>query len=336
MNSKKSIIQNIFKNQQAVQEALNKENKSTSSKDETFWTSPWDDKKKTGNAIIAFLPFPELFDAENKEYSPYIFAPLHNNMIGKKGKKYYNILCPTGKRSGDIACPFCEKFFEFYNKDEQGKKLARNLSLGRKKNFYSNILVLKNDSNPDEVGKVFKWKYGTQIQEKINDKISPSDDSEAIMIHNVYDILPFKVKVIMKDDNRNFQNSEWGYPGKSIAEYIIPNASNEEKEAYIDDILSKLYNIKDFVTDDMYKSYSDLEVLLNDVLAEHDVAVVDSDEPKQKESAKLFSEAAFNKASSEKEEQIPETPTKETKSEPKKEVKKVDDDFDDIENLFNN
>lgn len=283
--SKKSVLSTVLGNIKKVQEDLSSKNSNSSPKDETVWQAPWDEQKKIGNALIAFLPFADIFkDEENGETSPYIAAHVHSNMVGKNGKKYYGILCPSS-RSGNShnECAICEEFFRLWNKDEESRAIGKKLSLSRKRQYAGNIIVLKNEKNPDEVGKIFKWRFGITVQQKINDRINPSDGEDPIIVHNVYNILPFKVKVTEKGGYRDFSGCEWGMPGKSIADYLMPNvkkASSEDIDEWIDEnILSKLFSVSDFVTDEMFKTKEELEKIVLDVL---DAAEISTDREPEK------------------------------------------------------
>jgi hypothetical protein len=329
---KKDLIKQMFQNKQKIQESVNNQNQVSYSKDETYWSPPWDATKKSGFALIAFLPFGNCFDETDQELSPYIFTPVHNNMTGKNGKKYYNIFCPSGRRNDESKeCPICNKFFDFYNGSESDKKLAQTLSLGRKREYRGNIIVLKNDSNPEEVGKIFKWKFGYTIQQKINSKMNPIDGDEPVMIHNLYDIVPFKVKIIEKGGFRNYDTSEWGTSGKTVADYIIPDASSSDKEKYIEDILDKLYRTEDFITDKDYRSIEELERVLNDVLSSHDLDTVqNSNDTKQETIEKEVHQKPSNIGKElELEESIEEDPFEESSSN-----STVSDDID-LESIFN-
>jgi hypothetical protein len=275
MKTRKDLFKNLTANKELIQKSVSSKNASNYTRDETYWNPPWDATKKIGIATIAFLPFGNMFDETNQEFSPYIFTPQHSNLTGRNGKKYYNIHCPSGRNDfnqGD--CPLCNKFFELYNGSETEKKLAAELGLSRKREFRGNIIVLKNDNNPDEVGKIFKWKFGLTIQQKINDKINPIDDDEPLIVHNVYDIVPFKVKIIEKMGYRNYDTSEWGSTGKTLADYLIPKATSEEKEKFIEEILDKLFRVEDYVTDSDFRSKEELERILNDVLLSNNLTPI--------------------------------------------------------------
>lgn len=276
MIDRKNLLSKIFQNKSALQEAVNNQNKTSNfTKDDTYWNAPWDNTKKVGMATIAFLPFGNMFDEVDPELSPYIFTPYHSNLLGKNGKKYFSIQCPSGRKENK-ECPLCNKFFELFNGSEADKKLSAELGLSRKREYRGNIIILKNDSNPEDVGKIFKWKFGLGIQQKINSKINPIDGDEPTMIHNVYDILPFKLKISEKGGFRNYDTSEWGSLGKTIADYIIPKGSNSEKETFINEILEKLFRVEDFISEKDYHSFEELEKILNDVLVTKNLKPIES------------------------------------------------------------
>jgi len=275
MMDRKNLMTSVLGNIKRVQSATASKTSSNSQKDETYWNAPWDDTKKLGNAVIAFLPFADIFtNKEDGEVSPYVAMHVHNKMVNSTGKKYFNIMCPSAfPGSTQSDCPICNEFFAIWNKSEEGKEIVKKLALARKRQYCGNIIVLKNEKNPEDVGKVFKWKYGMTIQEKIANKINPTDAEDTpIIVHNIYNILPFKLKLIEKNKYRNLDNSEFMQSNsKSLADYLMPNvskATEEEKDAWMEtNVIDKLYKVEDFVKEDMFKSKEELTNILNEVLS---------------------------------------------------------------------
>ncbi len=278
MNNRSSKFKELFKKAK-VQEDVQKETSGTGgNRDETWWNPPWNENEKNGFAKIAFLPFKDFFETEGESTSsPYLFLPTHTNMHGTKGKKYWNILCPGQKPFGEsISCPICETFFDFYNESESSKKIAQKMGLSRKRYYVGNIIVIKNKMNPDEEGKIFKWKFGVQIRDKINGKINPPDGDEPNNIHNPYDVTPFKIILSEQGQGENsyrsYINSEWDVPGKSIVDWIAPKLSDEDKMKWIEEnIIDKVYAIDDFVSEESYKSESELRKIVNDIMNHYNV-----------------------------------------------------------------
>lgn len=104
-------------------------------------------------------------------------------------------------RKAGHRCPICEwndavfKTFTY----EDAKKIAKKKA---KKTFISNVYVVKNNAKPDTEGKIFRFKYGIQIAEKILEKMSSKEDPDKGHIEGVpvYDIykganLIYKAKI---------------------------------------------------------------------------------------------------------------------------------------------
>ena len=71
--------------------------------------------------------------------------------------------CLTTKEQ---KCPVCEYNSGLWNNGtDAGKEQARKQK--RKLSYYSNIFVVSDPANPDNEGKVFLYKYGKKIHDKI-------------------------------------------------------------------------------------------------------------------------------------------------------------------------
>ena len=149
-------------------EELNKIAKGNNAyKDDRIW-KPTTDKSGNGYAVIRFLPCVEGEDVPWARVFSHAFK-------GKGGWFIEN--CPTtvgGK------CPMCEVNNELWNSGlESDKDVAR--SQKRKLSYFSNILVVSDSANPENEGKVFLYKYGKRIHDKIVSAMQPEfEDEEAI------------------------------------------------------------------------------------------------------------------------------------------------------------
>ena len=133
-------------------------------KDERLWSLERD-KSGNGMAVIRFLPAPDGEDL------PMVRVFSHG-FQGKGGWMIEN--CPTtlGRK-----CPVCEANNELWNSGiEDNKKIARDRK--RKLSYISNILVVSDPSNRENEGKVFLFKYGKKIFDKLQEAMNPSDPDE--------------------------------------------------------------------------------------------------------------------------------------------------------------
>jgi hypothetical protein len=154
--------------------------------------------------------------------------------------------CPTtiGK-----DCPVCANNREMWSVDQD---LVRRRK--RKLNYYANIMVVKDPQNRENEGKVFIFKYGKKIQEKIMEKLKPAKDSidEPVMVFDYYDGANFKLKVkLQKTSSGTFPN----YDSSSFAEPSELFSTDEE----IEKIHNSLHGLADVVSDDKFESYEEIK-----------------------------------------------------------------------------
>ena len=138
---------------------VEKTNKAGNGADERLW-KPEVDKAGNGYAVIRFLPAPD------KEDLPW--AKLYSHAFQGPGGWYIeNSLTTVGSKD-----PVSEYNTELWNSgSDANKQIARNQK--RKLSYYSNIYVVKDPANPDNEGKVFLYKFGKKIFDKIMAAMQP-------------------------------------------------------------------------------------------------------------------------------------------------------------------
>lgn len=162
------------------------------------------DKSGNGSAIIRFLP-----EAENND-TPYALQYQHSF---KYNGKWFIETCPTtaGKQFSDCYC--CTKNNELWATGlESNQKLVRDRK--RKTNYFMNILVIKHPGRPEDEGKVFKYRCGTKIYEKILEKINPDPTlgEEPFDPFDFYTGANFRLKARNVNDQRNYDQSVFDSP----------------------------------------------------------------------------------------------------------------------------
>ena len=224
---------------------LNKMNKGAESyKDDRIW-KPELDQASNGFAVIRFLPPVEGEDV------PWVRIFSHG-FQGKGGWFIEN--CPTtigGK------CPLCESNGELWNSGvEDDKNVARDRK--RKLSYFSNILVVSDPKNPQNEGKVFLFKYGKKIFDKIMEKIQPEFVDESPV--NVFDFwkgADFKLKI----------RKVAGYVNYDKSEFDTPQPLMGGDDAKLEGVWKKQYSLKEFIGADKFKSYDELSTKLRSVLS---------------------------------------------------------------------
>jgi hypothetical protein len=214
---------------------VEKLNDSGSKDDDRLW-KPVMDKGGTGSAVIRFLPAPEGCDLPWAQVWSHAFQ-------GTGGWLIDNCLTTLGQK-----CPVCESNRELWN---TGSKDNQNIVRDRKRklSYFSNIYVVKDPANPANEGRVFLYKFGKKIFDKIMASMQPEfDDEEPINPFDFWKGANFKLKLVKKDGYWNYDKSEFASPSAL-------RDDDDELEA----IYKSLNNLNDFIAPSEFKSYEDLK-----------------------------------------------------------------------------
>ena len=223
------------------------ENKSPEKKsyvDERLW-KPELDKTGNGYAVIRFLP---AVDGENMPW-----AKLWNHAFqGPTGQWYIENSLTTLNQNDPVS----EMNSAYWNSGvESDKEIARRQK--RKLQYYSNIYVVSDAKHPEHEGKVFLFRYGKKIFDKIMEAMQPAfEDEEAINPFDFWNGANFKLKIRKVDGYWNYDKSEFEAPTA-----LFDNDDDIEK------VWKKEYPLVDFTAPTNFKSYDELKTRLNMVLA---------------------------------------------------------------------
>ena len=170
----------------------------TESNDDGREWKPTVDQAGNGYAVIRFLP-PAKGEDQN-------WARLWTHGFqGPTGKWYIeNSLTTLGKQD-----PVSELNSELWNSGvESNKDIARKQK--RRQSFYSNILVVKDPSNPESEGNVYLYRYGKKIFDKIQDLLKPEfEDETPVNPFDFWEGRNFKLKIRQVEGFRNYDKSEF-------------------------------------------------------------------------------------------------------------------------------
>lgn len=231
--------------------------------DERFWKLNVD-KAGNGYAVIRFLP--PVGDEEKN------MVELHShNFKGPNGWFIKN--CPTTKNIGK-PCPVCEANKELWaSNDEKLKKIAS--SRKRKLSYISNILIIKDPSNPENEGTVRLFKYGKKIYDKIIAAAKPVfEDDPTINAFDMWLGADFRLKAQTDGSYRSYDSSE----------FSSPNPISED-DSEIEKIWNQVYPLLPLVAEDQFESYSDLKKRFDQVTGTKSTSSFNMDEEDDQRSA---------------------------------------------------
>ena len=212
------------------------------SSDDRFW-KPEMDKSGNGFAVIRFLPAPE------GEELPWAKVWSHG-FQGPGGWYIENSLTTLGKKD-----PVSELNRTLWNSGlDSDKEVARKQK--RKLSYYANIYVVQDKANPENEGKVFLYKFGKKIFDKIMEAMQPEyEDETAINPVDFWAGANFKLKLKKVAGYWNYDSSEFAASAPLL-----------DDDDALEALWKKQYSLQEFTNPDQFKSYDELETRLNSVL----------------------------------------------------------------------
>ena len=210
--------------------------------DDRLW-KPELDKTGNGYAVIRFLP------ASNGEEMPWQRVWTH--AFQDKGGWYIeNSLTTLNQKD-----PVSEENTRLWNTGlDSDKEIARKRK--RKLSYYSNIYVVSDPKHPENEGKVFLFKFGKKIFDKITEAMQPAfEDEKPINPFDFWKGANFKLKIRKVDGYWNYDKSEF----EGVSQ--IKDSDDDIKA-----IWEKQYPLKPFVDPSNFKTYDELKEKLNRVL----------------------------------------------------------------------
>jgi len=124
--------------------------------------------------------------------------------------------------------------------------------------------VVSDPKNPENEGKVFLFKYGKKIFDKITKMMNPDLESEPRI--NPFDLWKganFKLK--MTRQNVNMGGRSISFPNYDESVFLTPGPLSENDDE-LEALWKSEYSLKDIVDRKNFKSYDDLKRKLNDVM----------------------------------------------------------------------
>lgn len=221
---------------------VEKLNSGESGGDDRFW-KPEVDKGGNGYAVIRFLPAPEGCELPWAQVWSHAFQ-------GPGGWYIENSLTTIGGKD-----PVGEYNRELWNSgSDRDKETARKQK--RKLSYYTNIYVVNDPAHPENEGKVFIYKFGKKIFDKITEAMQPQfADEQAVNPFDFWEGANFKLKIRKVEGYWNYDKSEFDKPS--------PLLSDDEK---LERIYKNLNDLNEFSAAKNFKSYEDLKKRFNYVL----------------------------------------------------------------------
>lgn len=210
--------------------------------DSRFWTLTTD-KAGNGSAVIRFLP-----TGPNDDLP---FVKTFNHGFKSKSGKWFIENCPTTVNG---TCPVCEANSELWDTGEDAnKKIAS--ARKRKLSYTYNIYVVSDPANKENEGKVFLYRSGKKIFDKIMAKAKPEfADDTPVNVFDLWEGANFKLRVKQVAGFANYDDSVWMDPKPLL-----------DDDAELEKVWKSEHSLKTFIAEKNekgevnFKSYDDLK-----------------------------------------------------------------------------
>jgi hypothetical protein len=216
------------------------------SKEDNFW-KPEVDKAGNGYAVIRFLPQPAI---DGDDALPWVKV-FNHGFQGPGGWYIENSLTTLGQKD-----PVSEYNTQLWNSGvEANKEIARKQK--RRLSYISNVYIVEDPKNPENEGKVFLYKYGKKIFDKINEAMNPQfEDEKAVNPFDLWSGANFKLKIRKVEGYQNYDKSEF----ESAS--VLGDFDDDRLES----IWKSEHSLKEFLAPENFKSYDELKAKLDKVL----------------------------------------------------------------------
>jgi len=242
-NLKKSRNDFMKKLNDEINKVNNPETETKNYTDDRIWKAEVD-KSGNGYAVIRFLP---PCDGEDVPWA----RVFNHGFQGPTGQWYIeNSLTTIGKKD-----PVSEYNRTLWNSGiEANKEIARKQK--RRLTYFSNIYVVSDPKNPQNEGKVFLYKYGKKIFDKINDLMNPEfEDETPVNPFDFWEGANFKLKIRKVEGFQNYDKSEFEKPSQLV-----------EEEAELERRWKTQYKLNEFTDESNFKPFEELQERLKTVL----------------------------------------------------------------------
>lgn len=230
----------------AFEKIANPSTEAKSYKDDRFWKLEGD-KAGNGTATIRFLPRVE------GDQLPWVRIFSHG-FQGPTGKWYIENSLTTLEETDPVS----ELNSQLWNSttDDNSPQRKQAKKQKRKLSYTCNILVVSDPKHPENEGKVFLFKFGKKIFDKIMDKARPTfEDEKPVNVFDFWEGANFKLRMRKKDGYTNYDESAFMEPSAIGEDEFVVNVANGQ------------YKLSEFLDRKNFKTYDELKKKLNEVLS---------------------------------------------------------------------
>lgn len=244
-------LAHLKKNSSDALDKLKDAAKQTSAKpkETDLWRPTFDPDKGAGSAVIRFMP------AVEGEDLPWVKLIRHA-FKGKNGRWYIeNSLRTIGQDD-----PVSLLNSKLWNSGvESDKDVAR--SQKQKIEYTTNVYIIRDPSNPENEGKVMKYRFGPMIFEMIQNAMFPKfEGDQPLDPFNPYHGANFNIRIVGKKVGQDT------VPNYEKSSFSTPSALFDGDDEKIEAAYAKCHPLKQIIAPENFKTPEELKKKLLEVL----------------------------------------------------------------------
>jgi len=247
MSKLAALKKNKGANLKKLQEKLESQSNSGPPKDERIWKPKLQTGKDKGTAVVRFLT--------PKEGDP--FVQLMQYQFKDKGGNFWDNALQTIGEKDPVQLAAINAFRKAKADGDQSLREYAKKFMPRR-SYYANVLVIKDESEPENEGKVKIFKFGPMIFSFIEKASMPEfDDMEAFDPFDYWDGADFKIRMV-KDTMPGSDGKTIEVPTYKDSAFDKSSALFDGDDEKIDEIYQQTYDLSEFVSSDKFKSFDEV------------------------------------------------------------------------------
>lgn len=243
-------------NLKKLQEKLEQANQGGAPRDERIWKPKFNPEKGKGTAIVRFLT--------PKDGDP--FVELKTYSFNGPGGNFWGNARQTIGEDDPVQIAAINGFRKAKAEGDERLKEECKKFLPRSQ-FYANVLVIKDEENPENEGKVKIFQFGKQIYSFIEKAIEPEfDDVDPMDPFCYWGGANFRIRMVGREIPDSRTGKKIMVPNYEQSGFDSPSELFDGDEDAIDEIFQQTFDLTEFIAPEKFKSFDEVAELFKKVM----------------------------------------------------------------------
>lgn len=248
MSKLAALKKNRGANLKKLQEKLEQQSGGGAPRDDRIWKPKFNADKGKGTAIVRFLT--------PKSGDPFVHVMTYQ--FQGPGGNFWDLARQTIGEKDPVQLAAISAFRKAKaDGDEELKAYAKRFIPSSQ--YYANVLVIKDEENPENEGKVMIYQFGRQIFSFIEKAITPEfDDVEPMDPFDYWEGADFKIRMVGREIPDRRTGKKITVPNYENSEFDSVSSLFDGDEEKLDEIYQQTYDLSEFISPEKFKSFEEV------------------------------------------------------------------------------